>query len=647
MPDLLSILHFVVASVLVLAAADSLARASVPRGIADHLLRLLLLAHALIILPTALLGALGWLRGEALLVVAALLWLASRGAETFGWHLFRLTRLTRRSAVERGALLFAALVLVLDLAAVLPRVPTDWDAMTYHLYFPARWLQAGGIVHVPTVFADNSAAFAPQNGALFFAWQMALLGVDRTVDTSQLGALVLLMAGLYRLARALGARRGPAILAAVTLAVVAPLRRWTYSAHVDVLITAFWLAGFVLALDIVRQARRPPRPGARATLLLGGLAVGLTVGTKTLGLPLALPVAGWVGAVLLARRRFTDLGLYGLAALGGGGFWYVRNLLAYGNPLFPLDWNVLGLHFDGAYTGDAVRRGIFHVDTMLEWMAAIFETWGAATWGFLLLGVGVLARQVIVTLLRRRDARALLSPTFAVLAFALFWSWMCYIVIPHNTQTRFAFPLLLAASAGWARLLENGRRVRPWLAPILAVVGIAALWTSSRPERLWTTLVDERPSRVEAIERAPFRQWTAGVVAALELAGDTPTRIAYSGANVPYAMMGEGWMHRVVYVETQGEQGDGFFEHWRRAPRLYDTYQPPVYRGRDDSVLWREHLEREKIELVAVFTLHSAERAWIKTDEDGFPVERAWMRALPETFELLFEDDDAEIFRFR
>ena len=68
-------------------------------------------------------------------------------------------------------------------------------------------------------------------------------------------------------------------------------------------------------------------------LLVAGLAAGLAAGTK---LNYLLPAAALLLGIALAApagARWRALGLGGLAALAGGGYWYLRNLAHTGNPL--------------------------------------------------------------------------------------------------------------------------------------------------------------------------------------------------------------------------------------------------------------------------------------------------------------------------
>ena len=77
-----------------------------------------------------------------------------------------------------------------------------------------------------------------------------------------------------------------------------------------------------------------PSPRCRlGALVVVGLAAGLAAGTKlNFLLPAAVLVLGLV-AVAARGRRLEALAAGGLAALAGGGYWYLRNLAHTGNPL--------------------------------------------------------------------------------------------------------------------------------------------------------------------------------------------------------------------------------------------------------------------------------------------------------------------------
>jgi hypothetical protein len=161
-------------------------------------------------------------------------------------------------------------------------------------------------------------------------------------------------------------------------------------------------------------------------------------------------------------------------------------------------------------------------------------------------------------------------------------------------------------------------------------------------------------SRPAFLARADFAAWRDGYLpfhgpsvlpGKLDPSPGEGLRIAYAGANVPYALMGDGWRHRVLYVNTRGSVGDGFYEFWERDPRVHEYHKPGLYRGQDDETVWLAHLEETGVEILVVFQMHWAERRYLWSSPGGFPIEQVWASRHPERFELLFASPVAEIYR--
>ena len=102
----------------------------------------------------------------------------------------------------------------------------------------------------------------------------------------------------------------------------------------DIVAIFFLLAAVAVVLNAARSVGRRAAGSPDGALLVAGLAAGLAAGTK---LNYLLPA--WRSLVGLARRRAGRrplAALWGsaaLAALAGGGYWYLRNLAHTGNPL--------------------------------------------------------------------------------------------------------------------------------------------------------------------------------------------------------------------------------------------------------------------------------------------------------------------------
>lgn len=656
-----------------------------PRAASEVFLRLGLVAAVSMVGSVALLGGLELLGAWQLLAFALALYGAARLAKALpaAWP----GAVSRRRAALFWPAALAGAFAAAGVAVYLPASPVNWDAMTYHLYFPARWIQEGRLFHVPTVFSDSSSAFAPQNGALFFAWQMALLGSDATTNVSQVACLAFLAAAVYRLALLSGIRRQAAMLAAASLFWLAPLADWAFTANVDVFMIAFW-AGAVYWLRLYLARRE------WGSLLACGLASGLAAGTKTVGLPLAAVPAGILAVRLLGERRWKELAAAAAAAVGGGGWWYLRNLWLYANPLFPLDFGVGRLRFAGVYTVATLRRGSpFHIEEAERWFRSVGLQLGFAAVVFFAAGLAGLV--FLASGVRRHRPRAWVA--LAAIGFAVAWAWYVFAVVPHNNQARFLLPSLLAASLGWAGWLDAvpSRRARS----AVFLLGIGALAWQARPDWAWSYVLDRleasgvgvgswmllaaavaalgtwalpggrrgggRPirlaaaavlaltvglaahhaarSRIAFLADGDFRAWAGGYLL-LDDPSLAPRRIAYSGLNIPYALAGARGQHEVVYCNTQGGSGDGLYEHWARDRRLYTTPGPGIYRGDDDFDVWSSCLEERRIDTVVVFALIPLGRPshWRLSGE--FPIEREWMRRRPGSFRPILSGDRAEIY---
>src|ERR1700694_822397 len=105
----------------------------------------------------------------------------------------------------------------------------------------------------------------------------------------------------------------------------------------------------------------PDSYGGTGTLALGGLAAGGALGTKPTGVVFAPVLLGLAAlAVLLhegsTRRKVRDLAVVLLAPLVMAGYWYARNALLTGNPLYPLQVSALGRVWLAGWYGPEVMR---------------------------------------------------------------------------------------------------------------------------------------------------------------------------------------------------------------------------------------------------------------------------------------------------
>jgi hypothetical protein len=172
--------------------------------------------------------------------------------------------------------------------------------------------------------------FYPATAELFHGFGIVMLGRDTLSPALNLPFLGLVLLAGYCAGRPRGL--GAATMTGAALAMALPMIRFSQagSAANDVVGVFFLLASAALLMHA----------DTRAAHALAAIAAGLAIGTKLSLLAPALALCA--GAVAIAPRggRRTAAGVWGAGVLAGGGFWFVRNLIAVGNPL---PWTGLGL----------------------------------------------------------------------------------------------------------------------------------------------------------------------------------------------------------------------------------------------------------------------------------------------------------------
>jgi hypothetical protein len=210
-----------------------------------------------------------------------------------------------------------------------------FDSLWYHLPWAAGFAQTG---HITQLHYDLEflLAFYPATGELLHGLGIVLFGHD-TVSP----ALNLLWMGLSLLAAwcvGLPSRVGASSVWAVAIVLATPMLYFSQpgSADVDIL-GVFFLLG-AAALLVAAEDRRPR--DQRAAFVLAAISAGLAISVK---LTFVVPVVALsLGVVALApsAARARRAGLWVGPLVAGGGFWYLRNLIAVGNPL---PWSGFGI----------------------------------------------------------------------------------------------------------------------------------------------------------------------------------------------------------------------------------------------------------------------------------------------------------------
>lgn len=245
---------------------------------------------------------------------------------------------------ETAFVLLAGFVLVL---AVLMgfHPPLDYDVQEYHLGAPAMWLRMGQIRYLP----GNVYSNFPLNAEMLFQGAMVVLDWKGKADAypGSYGAISIVMLFAILTALALGdvASRLAGRRAGVLAVVFFLTCRWTFDVSIKAYVEMPLVFFSILAVDrIVRSVLDSAREEAGRDLLVGGLCLGLAMGTKyTAWAYFAAPLGVFLlAAAALGKVRFRHVVVCGVAALAAVAPWLVRNLINTGNPVFPMLAGTLG-----------------------------------------------------------------------------------------------------------------------------------------------------------------------------------------------------------------------------------------------------------------------------------------------------------------
>jgi hypothetical protein len=435
------------------------------------------IALALLIWAAELLGSFGALEPVPYLLLVAVvglaLWKFTPRPEGEGGHPHptqqvgvRVTSLPALIAVVIAGV--AVLRFAVEAKTRLSTGMTGFDSTWYHGPFAAGLFQSGDTWDLHFIAPQFLAWFYPANAEIFHAAGMLAFGRDILSPLLNLGWFVGCLVACWCIGRPYKVAPWSLALGAIALSVPA-LADQAGEARNDIVGIFFLLAAVAIALNSERDLR---------SALVVGLAAGLAAGTKlNFLLPAAVLVVGM--AVIAPRggrgRTFTAASL---AALAGGGYWYLRNLVHSGNPLpwiqhlGPIDLpapeqalggreahSVLGYLTDGAVWSDWLLPGL-HDGLWLLWPALLSAAFLGLILALVPQDVSLYASD------RKQKATPLQVAGLVGLATALAW-----LVAPTSAS----------GPDGMPRGFESGLR---YLAPAL-VLGLALLPTAVPRVRVW------------------------------------------------------------------------------------------------------------------------------------------------------------------
>ena len=350
----------------------------------------------------------------------------------------------------------------------------SFDSVWYHLPWAASFAQTGQITSLRLTDVEYLTAFYPATAEMFHGAGIVLLSRDTLSPIFNLVWLGLVLLAAFCVGRPRGLGWLTMTGAAVACSVPMFVGSQAGSAANDIVGIFFVLAAAAVFFGADEDAAFP--------LALGGIAAGLAIATK---LSMVIPALALTGGVVVLRRRRSWLWLGPLAVVAS--FWYVRNLIAVGNP-FPFV-GLPGLATPApplqAHTGFSVAHYLFNGHAWSEYFQPGFAS-GLGGWWWAVLALMLLGP--VLALLPGSDARVRLLGLVALASIVGYLLTPETAAGPAGEPLGFAFNLRYGAPALILSLTVlplapalRDERVRYGL---IAVFGAVLIATLVQP-RLW------------------------------------------------------------------------------------------------------------------------------------------------------------------
>jgi hypothetical protein len=434
----------------------------------------------------------------------------------------------------------------------------NFDSLWYHMPFAAEIAQSHSVTgfhHTETVFANW---FYPQNSELLHAVGLLIAERDTLSLFLNYGWLAIALLAAWCIGRPYGRGHLSVIAVAVLLESHILIVREPAAAKNDLAVAALLLAA--IAIVITTWSRREAeggREGGGGSLPVGwplaaaGLSVGLAAGTKVTVLALAGALTVAVVALAPAGRRRAAAAWWLVPALLGGGYWYLRNLIAVGNPIPEIGHiGPLGLpHPEHLQTARPDFNVAHYATDTGVWTDYFFPGFHDAFGGLwpLVLAAALAGAVLALGWGRNRSLRwiggAVLAGVVAYLFTPLSAAGPEGRPDAFEINIRYLLPALVAGLAllPLPRFLDDGRRQRALLAALLV-----ALVLTDRPDA-----VLRDPSRLFGIALATVLVLVPAGLLALRRTRGLPNRAAVAVIAVALGVVALGYPVQRAYLDDR------------------------------------------------------------------------------------------------
>lgn len=588
---------------------------------------------------------------------------------------------------DKTALFLISIIIIFStvkLGINLVNPPFGWDSLNYHFTFAVEWLKNANLNLGMTISDDPSPPYYPINGSLLYLWFMLPLKNVFLADLAQVPFFCVAFLAIFSLARKAGLSRDKSFYASAIFFITPNFFKQLSIAYVDVMVAAlfFTSAAYLFLLNSQFCWRH---------IVLFSMSLGLLIGTKTIALPysliLLLPLT-YLSLKNIKKWHLLLLSIFIITSLGG--FSYIRNFIATGNPLYPLDFKILGHSVFKGVMDSFVYRAHFKIEDYKISKLLFHEGLGLQSLLFVLPGVFL---GLPVLIIKRKKIIDLKLAYFFVIPILIYLIYRYAIPLAN---TRYLYPLLGVSTIIGFYCLDCLKVPKKVLQALVVISAISSCFELAKKQELAVSVVsallfflclvffnkyikkilknfakpvfvycsivitlsvlialqrdyikNEFPRYKKMVKYSGF--WVDATDGWLWLNRQTyGNNIAYVGRPVAFPLYGSGFKNNVYYVSVN--KTDPAKLHYFKNSRYswgYDFLSlhqnledKDNYRWNADYSVWLWNILRRQTDYLFIYSLH-------QTKETIFPIEDRWAKEHPETFEIVFENRTIHIYKIK
>ncbi len=527
----------------------------------------------------------------------------------------------------------------------------SWDALYYHLPIVGQIMQSGTIQeNLNPSFIQQYINIFSKNINLFFLWNVIFLKSDVIVDLSQLCFTIIGVLAIYSMSVKLKVRKQYALYCSLLFFFTPVIVLQSTTNYVDGAVSMLFLiaVNYMIFDDRINHTSR----ALHASLLLSGISAGILLGSKPtgpvfivviLGVFAAHYIAGkfslfnkcWKDGIVIPQRNWKTLFIYFcVPLLLSGGYWYMRNWIVHGNPVYYMDVSLFGVTIfkgmksDWVETAPAVIDRLNYFTSMAHvWMEKVeYYMYDSRLSGFGPIWFILFLPAILFSLIRAAAQR---NYVFLFISSVLL---ITFIIHPRNWTTRYVMFIVGFGAVSFGLVLEQFHQ-RASVIRIMAILLAAYTFITVNspcimPGQIKTflgmparerTLSKHKPFNIDSRVRSEYGYWIW--IENNISRGDT---LAYTfeaftlDTSKPFftaKLWNREFSNKAVYVKSDTYNG------WLKEMNNHDT----------SYILTRQG---------------SVEDRWIEKERKLFYSLR-WIGKMKEKFKVVYSDDIYKIVQYR